>query len=170
MGLFRPLSLAAQCATAAAVVVVSIVVAHDAIRYTQPEAHAAEVVCTPRPPVQVAVTEREGSLDTTFTATALGTGNAIVRTVVQQATNGRVEIAADGRSARIFPLVSQDATTVQFIVTDACGDWPTLAGRGARHEPTPTATATRTPSSTGMGTPTAPPTLTSTATATARNT
>src|SRR5689334_6882912 len=136
------------------------------------EAPAAPLAqtCSPRPPVDVAVTfVAPGRLQATVTVT--GPGNTLQHLRFQAGSNVRVEVDGvahplpytatlpAGTAAKTFGVLQQSAgqaaTITQLIVVDGCGEWPTLVGGGATaFVPSPTSTRTFTPTPTATATAT----------------
>jgi len=93
----------------------------------------------------IATQEENGGLRVTVSAT--GQGNALRQVQFRRPINGTIQIAGTQVDASVGYLQTLPGGTVQFtfllrpitvgqvfhvpfVVTDACGDWPTFAGRG----------------------------------------
>ncbi|MCC6178304.1 MAG: right-handed parallel beta-helix repeat-containing protein [Chloroflexi bacterium] len=98
------------------------------------------MTCSPRPPVQMAVL-KEGANLLRVTVTATGAGNRILDVGVKRSTNAAIQPATLSvgapsltfRLTRPLPLGggASGAGTVQLVVTDRCGQWPTVVGGGS---------------------------------------
>ncbi len=105
----------------------------------------------PRPNVGVSVTPSGGALQVVLTARdagCAGGNNQLLSVQVTQLTNGTVEVATTPvtlvATPTTVPLPARpptlgltvrrvtpgQATTVQLVVRDGCGDWPTFVGGG----------------------------------------
>jgi len=103
-----------------------------------------QVMCSPRPPVQVRTTPSGGALQVNVTATGENnrllslqfaqTSNALVDVGGQTGRTGAFTAALSGASANTTFTVRRNAAgaaTVSLSVVDRCGSWTTLVGGGA---------------------------------------
>ena len=102
------------------------------------------VSCSPRPPVQVSTARTgTGSIQATITAGA-GVINSLQLGVNRPLQNAVIDVAGgptrltvphtyNPNTASVTMVVSRQGAgpaTVPIVVSDACGDWPTLVGMG----------------------------------------
>jgi hypothetical protein len=106
--------------------------------------------CSPRPPVGVSVTPAgNGRLQATFTATTNASipSNRLIHIALQSATNAMVDTpleigkqppltltmppATQQYTIFVYQTVPGQGATVNLVVADQCGDWPTFVGGGA---------------------------------------
>jgi hypothetical protein len=108
-----------------------------------------QATCTPRPAVRV-TTALNGAGQVRVTVSASGTGapgnNGLRSIRFDAVSNGSIDAGNQTRSAGNFTMSlpfdtaqtsfvvrrsgNGGSATVQFVVTDGCGDWPSFAGLG----------------------------------------